>query len=98
MIARRRELLMVDGLRSLTMHLQNLREGRSAYWNIEHWRDQSRSFADVAFFDGVSVTLTSADRAEQISAARVSPNLFALLGVLPLHGRAFFLGAHPPMQ
>ena len=30
MIARRRELLMVDGLRSLTMHLQNLREGRKA--------------------------------------------------------------------
>jgi VWFA-related protein len=30
MIARRRELLMVDGLRSLTVHLQNLREGRKA--------------------------------------------------------------------
>jgi len=30
MIARRRELLMVDGLRSLVTHLQNLREGRKA--------------------------------------------------------------------
>jgi VWFA-related protein len=30
MIARRRELLMVDGLRSLVAHLQNLREGRKA--------------------------------------------------------------------
>ncbi|MBI1895961.1 MAG: ABC transporter permease [Acidobacteria bacterium] len=68
---------------------QNLREGRSAYWNVEQWRSQSESFADMAFFDGVSVTLTSADRAEQISAVRHTPNLFPLLGVQPLHGRAF---------
>src|SRR5215467_534607 len=25
---------------------QNLREGRSAYWNIEQWRSQSESFTD----------------------------------------------------
>ncbi len=68
---------------------QNLREGRSAYWNIEQWRSHNRSFSDIAFFDSVSVTLTSADAAEQISAARVSPNLFALLGIPPLHGRIF---------
>ncbi len=68
---------------------QNLREGRSAYWNVEQWRNQSESFADMAFFDGVSVTLTSADRAEQISVVRHSPNLFPLLGVQPLHGRIF---------
>jgi len=68
---------------------QNLREGRSAYWNVEQWRSQSESFADMAFFDGVSVTLTSADRAEQISVARISPNVFPLLGVQPLHGRSF---------
>ena len=30
---------------------QNLREGRSAYWNVEQWRSQSQSFADMAFFD-----------------------------------------------
>ena len=68
---------------------QNLREGRSAYWNVEQWRSQSKSFADMAFFDPVSVTLTSADRAEQISVARISPNFFPLLGVQPLHGRSF---------
>jgi len=68
---------------------QNLREGRSAYWNVEQWRSQSESFADMAFFDGVSATLTSADRAEQISVVRHSPSLFPLLGVQPLHGRIF---------
>jgi predicted permease len=68
---------------------RNLREDRSAYWNIEQWRRQSESFADIAFFDGVSATLTTAEQAEKISALRTSPNLFALLGVQPLHGRVF---------
>src|SRR5436190_16116509 len=71
---------------------QNLREGRSAYWNVEQWRSQSKSFADMAFFDGVSATLTTADRAEKISVLRTSPNLFPLLGVQPLHGRIFTAG------
>src|SRR5438046_3452178 len=68
---------------------QNLREGRSAYWNIEQWRAQSETFADMAIFDGVSVTLTTADRAEQVSAIRHSANLFPLLVIQPLHGRFF---------
>jgi putative ABC transport system permease protein len=68
---------------------QNRREGRTAYWNIEQWRQQSKSFVDMAVFDGVSSTLTTANNAEQISAARVSPNFFALLGVRPLRGRIF---------
>jgi putative ABC transport system permease protein len=68
---------------------QTVREGRSAYWNIEQWRSQSRSFADMAIFDGVSATLTSADRAEQITIVRHSANLFPLLGIQPLRGRFF---------
>jgi predicted permease len=43
----------------------------------------------MALFDGVSATLTSADRAEKISVLRTSPNLFPLLGVQPLRGRIF---------
>src|SRR5207249_10676005 len=68
---------------------KDLREGRTAYWNVEQWRSQSESFADMAFFDGVSATLTTADRAEKISVLRTSANLFRLLGVQPLHGRIF---------
>ena len=68
---------------------QGVREGRSAYWNIEQWRSQSESFVDMAFFDGVSATLTTADRAEKISVLRTSPNLLPLLGLQPLHGRFF---------
>jgi len=40
---------------------QNLREGRSALWNVEQWRSQSQSFADMATIDTVSKTLTGAD-------------------------------------
>jgi predicted permease len=68
---------------------QQLREGRSAYWNVEQWRNQSGSFADMAVFDGASGTLTTPDTAEKISIARVSPNFFSLLGVQPVLGRTF---------
>jgi len=68
---------------------QNLREGRSAHWNVEQWRSQSQSFADMATFDAVSKTLTGADEAEQIVGASISPNLLPLLGVQPVQGRNF---------
>jgi putative ABC transport system permease protein len=75
---------------------QNVREGRSAYWNFEMWRRESKSFADMAVFDGVSVTLTGTNEAEQISVARVSPNFFPLLGVQPFQGRSFSDEDVPP--
>ena len=69
---------------------QDLREGRSAFGTVEAWRRQSRSFADVAVLDPVSVALTHAGELEQVSGARVSPNLFGLLGVVP--------DARPPLH
>jgi predicted permease len=68
---------------------QNLREGRSAYGDVDEWRRQSRSFADMAVFDPVSATLTADAGAEQVSVARISPNFFPLLGVGTSHGRLF---------
>jgi putative ABC transport system permease protein len=68
---------------------QNLREGRSALWDVEQWRSQSQSFADMATFDSISTTLTGADGAEQIAGASISPNLLSLLGVHPVLGRSF---------
>jgi putative ABC transport system permease protein len=64
-------------------------QGRPAFLTVEEWRRQSRSFADMAVVDPVSVTLTDTDRAEKISVARISPNFFPLLGVQPLLGRSF---------
>jgi putative ABC transport system permease protein len=68
---------------------QNIREGRSSLWDVEQWRTQSQSFADMATFDSVGRTLTAADGAEQIAAASISPNLLSLLGVEPVEGRGF---------
>jgi predicted permease len=68
---------------------QNLREGRSALWDVEQWRSQSQSFADMATFDAVSRTLTGAEGAEQIVGASISPNLLSLLGIHPAQGRSF---------
>ena len=64
-------------------------EGRPGYLTVEEWRHQSESFADIAVFDPVSVTLTTADGAERTGVARVSPNFFSLIGVHPLRGRIF---------
>jgi predicted permease len=68
---------------------QNVREGRSALWDVEQWRNQSQSFADMATFDTVSTTLMGADGAEPIVAASISPNLLSLLGVGLAQGRGF---------
>src|SRR5919198_3024677 len=69
---------------------QNLREGRSALWDVEQWQSQSQSFADMATFDAASATtLTGADGAEQLLGASVSANLLPLLGVRPVLGRSF---------
>jgi len=68
---------------------QNLREGRSACWNVEQWRSQNQVFADIAVFDGVSTTLMGTDGAEKIVGGSISPNLLPLLGVQPVHGRSW---------
>jgi predicted permease len=68
---------------------QNLREGRSACWNVEQWRSQSQVFADMAVFDSVSMTLSGTDGAEQIVAGSISPNLLPLLGIQPVQGRSW---------
>jgi predicted permease len=68
---------------------QGLREGRSAYGDVEQWRAATTTFADMAVSDGVRLTLSGAGGAEQISVNRVSPNMFSVLGIQPSHGRAF---------
>ncbi len=68
---------------------QNVRERASAYANVSEWRNQNRSFEDIAVFDPTAVTLTGAAEPEQVMSVRASANLFPLLGVAPLLGRTF---------
>ena len=68
---------------------QHVREGRSALWDVEQWRGQSETFADIATFDSVLTLLTGADGVEQVAGASMSHNLLAVLGVSPILGRSF---------
>ena len=64
-------------------------QGRPAYGTFEEWQRHSKSFADMAVLDPVSVTLSDTDGAQKISVARVSPNFFGVLGIQPVRGRTF---------
>src|SRR5262245_43008685 len=68
---------------------RDIREGRSALWDVDEWRRQSQTFADLATFDTVTTVLSSADGSDQVIGASISPNLLALLGVRPMLGRSF---------
>jgi predicted permease len=65
---------------------QGVREGRSAYATAESWR-QAGSVEALGVLDPASMTLSRGDDLEPIGASRLSPELFALLGVAPLRGR-----------
>ena len=69
--------------------MQNIRERASAYANFSEWRNQNKSFEDLAALDPTVVTLTGAAEPEQVMSIRASANLFSLLGVRPLLGRTF---------
>src|SRR5262249_41273789 len=69
--------------------MQNIRERASAYANFSEWRNQNKSFEDLAVFDPTVVTLTGAAEPEQVMSVRASANLFPLLGVAPMVGRTF---------
>ena len=68
-------------------------EHSGAPWlDIEQWMARSRSFRQIAFFDGMEGRnfLEESNGGDlQIDAEQVSPNLFATLGVRPSHGRDF---------
>jgi putative ABC transport system permease protein len=68
---------------------QNIREGRSAYLDVEQWRRETKRISEMAVFDPVFGDAYEFVGAEHISAVRTSPNLFPPLGVQPLHGRSF---------
>ena len=68
---------------------QGLREGRTAYGDVEQWRRQTQTFADMAVEDPVRLTLTTASGSEQVRVSRVSSNYFSVLGVEPAYGRTF---------
>lgn len=57
---------------------------------------QTQVFDDVAAFSDADFTLTDGDRPERVAGARVSTNLFSLLGARPSLGRTFTPEDHRP--
>ena len=68
---------------------QNLHQERTSYPNFEDWRKHSRAFQDMAFSSAFTVNLTGGDEPERVIAGRASANLFPVMGVKPILGRAF---------
>jgi predicted permease len=63
--------------------------GPISYPNFFDWRAQSQSFERMASYYTSSMALTGVATPVNLSGAVVSPDLFAILGVKPLHGRWF---------
>ena len=57
--------------------------------NYRSWRDQSSSFERMAAFTDQRVNLTGAGEPEELSVQFATPELFRVLGVNPILGRAF---------
>ncbi len=53
------------------------------------YRDQNRSFQDIAMMTDDSVSVTGVGEPEQVRAQRVTDGMMSILGVAPILGRGF---------
>ncbi len=60
-----------------------------SYLNFLDWRNQSRTFSEMAAVRGVGFNLAGVTQPENISGAAVSPNFLSMMGVRPFLGRDF---------
>ena len=67
----------------------DLREDWHSYPNYVDYRDQNRTFAAMAAFNGTAQTFTDGGTPERVFGAHSTANLFDVLGVRPQHGRTY---------
>jgi putative ABC transport system permease protein len=60
-----------------------------SYPDYRDWREQTRSFTDLALFTGGSLVMQGPDGPERVGGMFVSRNFFDVLGVRPCLGRLF---------
>ncbi len=60
------------------------------------WRENGRSFDQLAMYSMESATVTSFDEPARVNGVAVSPTLFGILRTEPIHGRAFAPNAELP--
>jgi hypothetical protein len=61
----------------------------SSYANFLDWARENRSFSDLAAFRPDDMNLIGLGQPERVPVEMVSASFFRLLGVQPIHGRAF---------
>ena len=64
-------------------------DSAASYPDFVDWRAQNRVFEHVAVYTNESLTLTNGREAVQVQGEAVSADLFSVLGVQPVLGRAF---------
>lgn len=64
--------------------------------HFREWRKSAQSLDQLALIGGVTFNLTGSGEPERIPAARVTPNLFPMLGVQAQLGRTFFEAEDQP--
>ena len=64
--------------------------------SYEALRRRVTALEDLAAYASIEVPLTGRGEPQQVAALDVSPNFFATLGVVPVRGRAFLIGAGAP--
>jgi putative ABC transport system permease protein len=89
----RRPLPYPDPDRLVTLRESNLRQNMPRAGvsppNFVDWKALDRAFEGLAAYRPWGYVITSEGEPERVIGARVSANLFALLGVSALHGRTF---------
>ena len=70
----------------LKLNIERLTAKSAEY---EDYRAQHQIFEQVAAFENLSLNLTGEEQAERITGARVSANLFSMLGAQVEQGRGF---------
>ena len=78
----------------------NLQQGqdqvRTSAATYKDWRDRSHTFEGIAAYRYLGYVLTGDGEPERIDSAQISPNLFRILRVVPILGRAFLPGDEAP--
>jgi predicted permease len=66
------------------------------YQDLVEWQNQSHQLQSMAYFNGIEGFLQTKSGQEQVSAHSVSANLFSVLDVQPMQGRAFLASEQTP--
>ena len=67
-----------------------------SYADYRDWKTLNRSFDSLSAYQRSGMTLTAAEGAQRVPAARVSDDFFRTLGVAPILGRDFRAGEDLP--